>query len=405
MAAADPSIILCADDVATTTDVRDALERAGYETRCYLLGEMALIARENAALVILDEGREPDDTHKACRHLSRSLADRAERQANCASAAESFMPLLYITANNSPQARLACLEAGADAYLLRPFEPAELLAQVRALLRWRERHDALAAKTSELQRANRRLSAIHQQHEMELDLARRIQESFLPQSLPHLSGVRFAVKYKPCDRVGGDFYDVFRLDEHHVGFYIADAMGHGVPASLLTVFVKKGVHAKEITGNSYRLVPPNEVLQRLNRDMLEQALSENPFITMAYVLYNTREQTLQFSRAGHPYPLYLPADGPPRHWQIEGSLLGVFDVHFRLQKHMLNPGDKVLLYTDGMDGAGFADMPLGLPSLLAALEAYRGLGITDLVERLALDLFAHGRQSDDLTVLGMEVIA
>src|SRR6202030_3840730 len=132
----------------------------------------------------------------------------------------------------------------------------------------------------EVNRINKRLQAAYQQIDMELELARRIQESFLPQTLPDLPEVRFAVHYEPCGRVGGDFYDVFRLDEKHLGFYIADAMGHGVPASLLTIFVKKGVRAKEISGQQYRLVPPGEVLQRLNRDLIQQELSDNPFITM-----------------------------------------------------------------------------------------------------------------------------
>src|SRR5207237_29730 len=81
---------------------------------------------------------------------------------------------------------------------------------------------------------NKRLQTAYQQIDLELELARHIQESFLPRTLPELPQVRFAVKYRPCERVGGDFYDVFRLDEKHLGFYVADAMGHGVPASLPT---------------------------------------------------------------------------------------------------------------------------------------------------------------------------
>ena len=158
---------------------------------------------------------------------------------------------------------------GADAFLGAPFEPVELIAQVNALLRIKERHDQLSAKASETQRINKRLQAAYQQIDQELELARRVQESFLPQTLPQLPQVRFAVKYRPCGRVGGDFYDVFRLDEQHLGLYVADAMGHGVPASLLTIFVKTSVKAKEIHGQSYRLVPPDEVLERLNRDLID----------------------------------------------------------------------------------------------------------------------------------------
>ncbi len=386
------AIMLCADASTSVDDMHQALEKAAFTVQLHLLDESEFPGRTAASLIVIDGSGQ-----------TRAALDLCERLRSATS--ETFVPILYVTADASPGARLACLECGADAYLLRPFDPAELLAQVQALLRIKERHDTLSAKTAEVHRINKRLQAAYQQIDMELDLARRIQESFLPQSLPDLPRVRFAVKYKPCGRVGGDFYDVFRLDEHHLGFYVADAMGHGVPASLLTIFVKKGVKAKEISGKDYRLVPPNEVLQRLNRDLIDQALSENPFITIAYVLFNMKDRVLQFSRAGHPYPLYLPREGPPRLWQIEGSLLGVFDTQYRLVSHALQAGDKLLLYTDGMDGAGFDNQPLGLPSLVAAAARFRDLSIRDLVDRLALDLFGHGPQTDDLTIFGMEVLA
>ena len=384
------SIILCADAQPTVDDVRLVLQNAGFAVGVHLLDENAALQNNAATLILVDGSRRTEDALKLCQRLHRGQS-------------ENFIPILYVTNDASPGARLASLESGADTYLLRPFDPAELLAQVQALLRIKERHDTLTAKTAEVHRINKRLQAAYQQIDMELDLARRIQESFLPQSLPELPQVRFAVKYKPCGRVGGDFYDVFRLDEHHLGFYVADAMGHGVPASLLTIFVKKGVKAKEISGKDYRLVPPDEVLGRLNRDLIDQALSENPFITIAYVLFNMKERSLQFARAGHPYPLYLPREGPPRLWQVEGSLLGVFDTKYRLQAHALQPGDKVLLYTDGMDAAAFDNQPLGLPSLLAAVGSYRDLTIAELVDRLALELFGQNPQTDDLTIFGMEI--
>ena len=270
-------------------------------------------------------------------------------------------------------------------------------------MRLKERHDRLATKAAEATRVHERLKTAYHQINAELELASRIQSSFLPQSLPELPQVRFAVEYRPIGHVGGDFYDVFRLDERHIGFYVADAMGHGVGASLLTIFVKRGVRGKEIIGQSYRLVPPDEVLQRLNRDFLDQALSDAPFITMLYGLFDFTTGNLQFSRAGHPYPLFLPRDGPAQFQQMEGSLLGVFATKYGRRTQHLAPGDKVLFYTDAMDTARFGDHPEGTASLLAAAEKFRELPAKEFVQRLAIDLFLKEKQTDDLTLLAMEV--
>ena len=202
--------------------------------------------------------------------------------------------------------------------------------------------------------------------------------------------------------MGGDFYDFFRLDERHVGFYVADAMGHGVPASLLTIFVKRGVKAKEITGQDYRLVQPDEVLQRLNGDLIEQALSDQPFVTMVYALLNFQEGVLHFARSGHPYPLYLPRIGPPSLWQIEGKMLGVFDTHFPCRTINSRRATRSSSTPTASTPACSTNIRPGSASLLAAAERYRDLPIAELLERLADDLFLKGRPSDDLTLLGME---
>jgi sigma-B regulation protein RsbU (phosphoserine phosphatase) len=368
-------------------EVRTLLADAGYELGLRPFQEPHL---RPAQLYVIDGARETDQALKLCHRL------HVEQNG-------SYTPILFITPDATASSRLAGLQSGADTSLPRPLDAAELLAQVQTLLRAKQRHDQMAVKAADAQRISERLQAANQQIDQELEIARRLQESFLPQSLPQMPRVRFAVKYKPCSQVGGDFYDVLRLDEKHLGFYVADAMGHGVPASLLTIFVKKGVRSKEISGQNYRLIPPSEVLERLNRDLIEQQLPDLPFITMVYVLFNYTDGTLQFSRAGHPYPLLLPKDGKPILSQIDGGLLGVFDTYYRMQTHQLQPGDKFLLYTDGMDGASFKRHPVGVASLLAAAERFGHLPIDELVERLSSDLFTQTRQSDDLTVFGLEM--
>ena len=197
-----------------------------------------------------------------------------------------------------------------------------------------------------------------------------------------LPGVRFAVKMEVSGRVGGDFYDVFRLDEQTLGFYVADAMGHGVPASLLTIYVKKGIVAKDILEHGYRLVDPGEVLHRLNVDLLEQQLSENPFITMAYFSLNVQDMTLRYARAGHPYPLIVPRVGPMRPLASEGTLLGVFDTEFQTSETRLQPGDRLIIFTDGIDAVRYRGRQQGQASFLACLEDHRDRPIDQMVPQI-----------------------
>jgi sigma-B regulation protein RsbU (phosphoserine phosphatase) len=382
-----PRVLVCVREISTLTEVHRLLTDGGHEVGGHLLGSPEPEHLEQYQLLIVEgdgQGLE----------LCRRLRQRCD---------ENFVPILFVTSDPDPIARLASFEAGADTYLLRPFAPGELLAQVRAFVRIKELHDRLSEKTDEVHRINKRLQQAYEQIDQEMELAQRLQTSFLPQSLPEVPRVRFAVHFALCGRVGGDFYDAFRLDEKHVGLYVADAMGHGVPASLLTVFVKKGVKAKEVFGKQYRLVPPSEVLQRLNKELIDQRLSEHPFITMVYALLNHHEGTLTFARAGHPYPLHVPREGELQLWQQEGLLLGVIDAEFPARTHRLAPGDKVLLYSDGIDSATFDGREPGAPSLLACAERHRGLPIQEFVDRLARDLFGTAERPDDLTLLGLEI--
>lgn len=389
MATVARQILVCAAQMGTLHDLRRLLVATGLDVAGHLHGTPDPAAPGQYEMILLEATPGSPDALDLGRRLRARLDD-------------AFVPIVYVTEETSPAVRLAAFEAGCDAYLLRPFAPGELMAQVAAFRRIKDTHDRLAEKTAEIHRINKRLAAAYQQLDQELELAQRLQSSFLPQSLPEVPSTRFAVQYLLCGRVGGDFYDAFRLDESHVGFYVADAMGHGVPASLLTIFVKKGVRPKEVMGAQYRLVPPGEVLSRLNKDLIDQKLSEHPFITMAYGLLNHKEGTLRLARAGHPYPLYIPHEGPSVFWRQEGLLLGVTEATFREATYPLHPGDKVLLYSDGIDNATFENHPSGAESLLACAERHRELPARQLVERLARDLFGVRELPDDLTLFVVE---
>jgi sigma-B regulation protein RsbU (phosphoserine phosphatase) len=387
--AAASRILVGAGTPNDADDVRRCLADAGHLLTWHPING-DLPEPNGTRLIIVENSHRPDEGWQFCRRLRAQLG-------------EHYVPILVITSDSSPAARLNSLECGADNYLLRPFSNRELLTQVQSFLRLKDLYSRLNEKTAEVQLINRQLQQAHHQMDLELGWARRLRQSCRPPALTELPHVRFGVCHRPCGHVGGDFFDLFRLDERHVGFYLADAMSHGVPAGLLTAFLKQSMCFKEIVGTQYRLISPDEMLQRLNRDLVDQALAETPFITMVYAVLNFHDRSVAFARAGHPHPVYVPFDGPPHSWPSPGSLLGVFDTSFPIQRQKLRPGDKLLLFTDGL---GLQEgSPDATPELLASVERHRTLPAQEFVDQLHTDLFATATHPDDFTLLAAELTA
>src|SRR5262249_7570073 len=123
---------------------------------------------------------------------------------------------------------------------------------------------ALSAEIEALRRRDETVKFYMHGVDEEMRLAARLQQDFLPKSLPQVGRVHFNALFRPVGYVSGDLYDVMRLDEANVGFYMADAVGHGMPAALLTMFVKNALITKQIQPGGYRLIPPGEAMARLN---------------------------------------------------------------------------------------------------------------------------------------------
>jgi len=186
----------------------------------------------------------------------------------------------------------------------------------------------------------------------ELRLAAQVQHEFLPSEVPRVGDVDVQVLFRPASYVSGDIYDVQRLDEQHIGMWIADVVGHGVPAALLTMFVRRALPTKEITADSYRLIAPDEALARLNHEMSTRAADKIRFATACYAVINCFTHEMQLARAGHPYPMLLRASGRTEMLKPDGPLLGVFpEDHFECRTYQIEPGDRLLLYSDGFETA------------------------------------------------------
>ena len=208
----------------------------------------------------------------------------------------------------------------------------------------------LAADRASIQLVSRRMHRHLEELDYELRLAARLQSEFLPHDAPAIGPVSFATMYRPTSFVSGDIFDLFRLDEAHLGFYLADAVGHGVAAGLLTMFIKHAIRPKRIHENSYEIFRPSHVISHLNDHLAAQGLPDSQFVTAWYGVLNIKTLVLEYAVAGHPPPFLLNPDGSVEELVGDGCLLGVFpNQPYRDYTARLRPGQRVLLYSDGLE--------------------------------------------------------
>lgn len=318
---------------------------------------------------------------------------------------EAYQPLLWLAADAGGHER--ALAAGADAVVPLAAAPALLGPQLDALMRVRRSCDRLRGRADEAARINGQLQEAYRRIDQDMELTRRIQRSVAPRVVPQVGNMRFAVSHRPRSRVGGDFFDVLRVDEEHVALCLGDALGRsGAAGSLVGIFVKMSITAKEIVGRSYRLVPPAEVLRKVNRELMSLGTSDPPVVTLVYFQCNCRDGRLEYARAGHPAPVYVPAEGDPVMWAHGGTFLGLSEQNYLGAEVQLRPGDKVLLTSDGVRADGDDPQSPGHGArLIESVGRHRELPVQAFVDAVARDLLRSERLIDDLTLVGLEFLA
>jgi sigma-B regulation protein RsbU (phosphoserine phosphatase) len=242
----------------------------------------------------------------------------------------------------------------------------------------------------------------------QLRMAGLVQRDFLPAQLPNCAEVQWATVFLPAEWVSGDIFDVARIDEQHIGFYVADAVGHAMPAALLTIFVKQALVMRETLQNNYRIFSPADVMKNLNLRMSGQKLSGYQFATCCYCLLNIKTLQLTFARAGHPYPVLIRPGQMPEQLEVRGSLLGVFEhAEYVQSTTQLQRGDKLLLYSDGVESfIGRFDDQAGFRfnEEFCDMKDLSIREITDKLTELALNRESEPFDVDDITVVGLEVL-
>lgn len=341
-------VLVIEDSPTQLALLQGILEDAGYPVRTAETSKNVrlLLDSELPAIILCDVMLPDTNGLEFCRSIRES---RNERIRN--------LPFILVTSMDRPENIVKGLAAGADDYVAKPVNPDVLLARIKTHLR-------LAHMREALETANEQLSERNREMEKNLEQARVQQHSLLPERIPQIPGLDIALHFQPHDKIGGDFYDLVRLDDHRLLLFVSDVSGHGISGALFTATVKAFLN-RALTETSN----PAAILNDMNLAMCHSAV-ERFFLTAVCAIIDTETRTVTYANAGHPSGILCPRDRDSTALESQSMPLNVSqDNLFIEDRRPFNPGDIVVFYTDGItESTNNADELYGEESLLTALQ-------------------------------------
>ena len=257
-----------------------------------------------------------------------------------------------------------------------------------------EEMNRLIAKLSEALTHKAALASLQN----ELDIARRIQTSILPSDLSEAGSFEASGKMLPAKGVGGDFYDFFKIDDRRLGVAVADVSGKGVPAAFFMLISRTLLKATAAFG-----LPPSEALTRLN-DLLSAENEQSMFVTLFYGILDLESGDFVYSNGGHLQPIWLNGSEIRRLEPTNDMALAIMGgLQYGEGSVRLAPGDRILLYTDGMTEASDPEENLyGDERLIGVLKDLCSESTREILEdlvRSVVSFSADAPQADDITLL------
>jgi len=378
-----PAVLLSAAD--PPVDLGALLAGAGIAVVGHVLGTVPPVDFGGIDAALIDVGDRLDAAAAQTRRWRAELGD-------------DLVPLIWILPGPGDRQAARGLDAGADAVLARPLDPALLLAQVRSADRARTSARRLAARAAESRILGEHLKRAHDGADRAALAYRRVRLAFLERAFPDIGSVRIAVSHRLRGKAGGDFYGVSRVDDERIAIVVGDVIGPGAAGDLIGHFASRWVE-RELSQSSSS---PGEALAGVNRELHALGLDDLPLVAMLVGVLNSTTGELGLARAGLPAPVLLPAAGVPDRWAIPGSFLGTGETAYATHPSKVRPGDRLLLGTDGIRADGNPE-PGRADRLLECAERNRELSGQAFVDAVARDLLDDVRHEEDFTVLVVEM--
>ncbi|HSZ64297.1 MAG TPA: SpoIIE family protein phosphatase [Terriglobales bacterium] len=371
--------LLLVDDAPANIQIANSILKDTYKIRIATNGAKALELANTTPLpdlILLDVMMPGMDGYEVCTRLKIAEETRD-------------IPVIFLTGQTEVEDETRGFNVGAVDYIHKPLSPAIVKARVQTHLVLRGIRKELALQLLTIQK--------------ELETAREIQLSILPEEIPRIEGLEIAARYIPMTAVAGDFYDFIVVDENRVGILVADVSGHGMPAALIASMLKIALAAQES-----HAADPAQVLLGLNQALCGKF--QRHYVTAAYLFIDMQKGTLRYAGAGHPPLLLWHRSGGVRAVEENGLFLGKFpQAAYSFVELPLQPGDWALLYTDGIpETTNPSQIEFGADRFRQFLETDQSTLPDDLADRLLRELRRwSGRDSvdadDDVTLVAIHV--
>lgn len=391
-------ILIAEDDVDSRLLLSRMLQRWGHDIIAAEDGAEAwrILQEEPISFVISDWMMPEMDGLELCRKVRSSDFGR-------------YIYIILLTAKNDKKELVAGMEAGADDFVVKPFNKGELNVRIRA-------GERILKLEKDLAERNRKLSEAYSSIKKDLEAAAKMQESLLPQSTSMIHGIRFEWLFLPCTFVAGDIFSFFPVNEHYLGFYLLDVAGHGIPAAMLSVTLSKMLSQTSLQDSYikkpiaerpyYKIISPAEVIYDLN----QRFQTENDamqYFTMVYGLFDAKSNVLKISQAGHPPPIILKRGQRVSLVGDGGFPVGMLPgLEYDEVEFVFGQGDRLFIYSDGItECTNSQQEQFSVERLVYHLEEYRDLPLSDLLFRLKNDLRdwrGNAEFEDDVSILAVE---
>ncbi len=372
--------LLLVDDAPANIQIANSILKDSYKIRVATNGAKALELASVTPLpdlILLDVMMPEMDGYEVCTRLKTSAETRD-------------IPVIFLTGQTEIEDETKGFEVGAVDYIHKPLSPAIVKARVQTHLVLRGIRKQLASQLLTIQK--------------ELETAREIQFSILPEEIPKIGGLDIAARYIPMTAVAGDFYDFIVVDEKHVGILVADVSGHGMPSALIASMLKIALAAQE-----QHAADPAQLLLGLNQALCGKF--QRHYVTAGYLFLDMLKGTLRYAGAGHPPLLLWSRSEGVRAVEENGLFLGKFtQAAYSFVEIPFKPGDWALLYTDGIpETTNPSQIEFGADRFRQFLETDKSTSADHFADRLLKELSQwsvrdSGEDSDDdVTLVAIHV--